>query len=199
MQMRNDGQTGKQTKRRAGSINNSSNIRVLGKILAHVVQECVRTGEDVEDTIDFEFSNVVVGGGGGGGSGDESLERVGMGINSSGGSTGNGGGGGLGDMSKKQGKALLKADVERFNENESGSGNDSVNNDGNGGFDANGEALDEIIAALEEDDIFEDPDIFKDGEYIEVSELLIQYLALNLKPYPKKAGTEKVRYSFGDF
>jgi len=50
---------------------------------------------------------------------------------------------------------------------------------------------------LEEDDICTDPDVYENGT-LKLAELLVQYLGINLSPYPKKPGSSPINLSFGD-
>lgn len=144
-------------------------IQVEGSITAAVTQTCVRTNEDFDVELEFNFMNIVRSMRNG--VADEDLNLGGMNLAQIQGS--------LGGSGQRSTKAKKKKKGETaFNQN-------------SGYFDVGNFAQDFDI----EDDVIEDVLIFGDDGFIDVGELVAQTFRIKLDPYPKKPGSEPVRYS----
>ncbi len=174
-------------RRSAGSYSGGECIQVQGDVIAHVTQTCVRTNEDFD--VDLEFSILaVVRASNSNGDSDKSMMKVGEQQELGGTSLAqieaqlSGGGGGRGGKRNKGKK-----------KNRVGSGNSIFNTSLN---EMNMKQIENMLQEYESnDDIFEDENVLGADGLLDVGELVAQMFRLKLDPYPKKPGSEPVRYS----
>eukprot|EP01083_Nonionella_stella_P077874 212874_1 len=149
-------------------------IQVRGTIVSEVIQTCVRTNEDFEVDLEFDFLSTVKSSGT---KEEEDLELGGMSAAQIQGALGGGGGGGSKKGKRRRG------------------GNDSRQN----GATLDQMKMKELEGLLQEfdveEDIVEDESIFGSNGLLDVGELVAQSFRLKLDPYPKKPGSEPVSYS----
>jgi hypothetical protein len=149
-------------------------IQVEGSITAAVTQTCVRTNEDFDVDLEFNFLNIVRSTGNG--MADADLNLGGMNLAQIQGSLG--GSGQRSNNKKKRRKQL------------------NLNNEGASLDDKTMGEIGSFMQELEvEDDVIEDVLIFGNDGILDVGELVAQSFRLKLDPYPKKPGSEPVKYS----
>mmetsp|Transcript_20844 Transcript_20844/g.31295 ORF Transcript_20844/g.31295 Transcript_20844/m.31295 type:complete len:126 (-) Transcript_20844:22-399(-) len=119
-------------------------------------------------------------GGGGNSSGGEDLG--GMSLSQIEEQLGGGGGGGYKKNSKRKKRGVRGGGG-------GGGGNNGLN-------DFNMKQIENLLQEFDtEDDIFEDENVMGSDGMLDVGELVSQMFRLKLDPYPKKPGSEPVRYS----
>lgn len=147
-------------------------IQVEGSISAAVTQTCVRTNEDFDVDLEFNFFNIVRSTGNG--MADADLNLGGMNLAQIQGSLG-----GSGQRSNNKKKRRKQ-----------------INNEGVSLDDKTMGEIGNFMQELEvEDDVIEDVLIFGNDGILDVGELVAQSFRLKLDPYPKKPGSEPVKYS----
>lgn len=160
-------------------------IQVQGAVLSSFTQKCVRTNEEFEVDLDFQFVTTIRSSSNSSQSGgDNGLELGGMRLAQIEGSLG-GGSGWSGKTKKGQkGKKGKK----------SGGGN--RNNNGRTLSEMNMNGIEGLIQEIYHDeDVIEDQNIFGDDGFIDVGELVAQCFRTKLDPYPKKPGSKPVNFS----
>jgi hypothetical protein len=149
-------------------------IQVEGSISAAVTQTCVRTNEDFDVDLEFSFLNIVRSTGNGMADAD---------LN-------------LGGMNLAQIQGSLGGSGQRSNNKKRKKKHPNLKNDG---ISLDDRTMGEIGSLMQEfevqDDVIEDVLIFGNDGILDVGELVAQSFRLKLDPYPKKPGSEPVKYS----
>jgi hypothetical protein len=173
-----------------GGADSESCIEVRGTVSTKVKQTCVRTNEDFDVDMEFNF--------------DTTLKAMAS-TTSSSGSVNSGSSGGGGGYSSGELEALAAA--AQFESRRGGGGGGKRNNrkqttvktvkGSQKGQDVDIKELQNILTGYEvTNDIIEDESCFCTDGIVDVGEIVSQMFRSKLDPYPKKPGSDPVKYTF---
>ena len=151
-------------------------ITVEGDVVSTVSQTCVRTNEDFNVDLEFELMSIV----------RATAAKAGDQMDD------------LGGLSAAEVDALINATKQKKKGKKRGGRKKAAS-----GFGSKQNLNEVKIRELEdmlqdfnfEDDVVEDESVFASDGILDIGELVAQMFRLKLDPYPKKPGSEPVRYS----